>query len=299
MSDYRPVFAYRSVISLVGLLLAASCSTSATPSAISTAPPAIPSTADSTSTSAVAQVPTDITTQTSPATQTPLATAPAASKQTFEAPTVKIYLMEPHKPGVLIGQDADTRINIRQQPTTAAPVSHYGLPGDEVRVRNYTARYEGYVWYQVRFNDSGAEGWVREDLIAITRSADARSADGVDTASLTDVNAPVVKSEEIQFAPGTLGAVIDGGIVEQGTQHEYILYASAGQQLTASLDDNNAVLQIYDEHNNVQTNLVSEYVNEAVTSWSGMLPQSDNGRYTILVRPTRGDAAYSLNVSIR
>ncbi|MEO0458329.1 MAG: SH3 domain-containing protein [Cyanobacteria bacterium P01_A01_bin.114] len=244
-------------------------------------------------------MPTDITTQTSPATQTPLATAPAASKQTFEAPTVKIYLMEPHKPGVLIGQDADTRINIRQQPTTAAPVSHYGLPGDEVRVRNYTARYEGYVWYQVRFNDSGAEGWVREDLIAITRSADARSADGVDTASLTDVNAPVVKSEEIQFAPGTLGAVIDGGIVEQGTQHEYILYASAGQQLTASLDDNNAVLQIYDEHNNVQTNLVSEYVNEAVTSWSGMLPQSDNGRYTILVRPTRGDAAYSLNVSIR
>ncbi len=68
----------------------------------------------------------------------------------------------------LRASDPSSRINIRSSPSVASSAPHYGFPGDRVTVLDRsTTTNDGYVWYRVRFVESGAEGWVRGDLIAI------------------------------------------------------------------------------------------------------------------------------------
>lgn len=217
-----------------------------------------------------------------------------ASKQN---PGVKVYPMVPERIGFLRSQEANTRINIRARPTTAASSPHYGLPGDEVTVLDYTARYQGHVWYFVRFGTSSAEGWVRDDLIEIIRP----DVDELTDASRTDVDAPVELSETLQFSPGASETVINPRTVLQGTQHEYIFLANPGQQLVVELQavDQNAVFQIYAEDTDYWMHLVGDYVGETATQWSGALPKSETGRYRIHVRSTWSDAVYSMTVAIK
>jgi len=56
------------------------------------------------------------------------------------------------------------RINVRSAPSTNASSPHYGLTGDVVQVLTQKTGSDGYVWRYVKF-PSGAEGWVRGDLI--------------------------------------------------------------------------------------------------------------------------------------
>jgi Bacterial SH3 domain len=69
--------------------------------------------------------------------------------------------------GVLTSQNPNSRINIRSQPSTRASSPHYGFRGDKVTVIRSTQGRDGYEWYYIRFIKSGAQGWVRGDLIML------------------------------------------------------------------------------------------------------------------------------------
>ena len=71
------------------------------------------------------------------------------------------------KLGYLNAKDPRSRINIRSGPSISSRPQHYGLPGDSVDVIRNTRSSDGYEWYFVKFHQSGATGWVREDLIMI------------------------------------------------------------------------------------------------------------------------------------
>jgi Bacterial SH3 domain len=69
--------------------------------------------------------------------------------------------------GTLTSNNPRSRINVRSQPSTRAYSPHYGVSGDRVKVLRSTRGRDGYDWYFVRFPRSGAEGWVRGDLISL------------------------------------------------------------------------------------------------------------------------------------
>ncbi|MGD1866605.1 MAG: protein kinase [Phormidesmis sp.] len=65
----------------------------------------------------------------------------------------------------LLGSSGE-RINVRSGPSTSADSPHFGLAGDPVQILSNARGPQGYDWYRVAF-ESGAEGWVREDLILL------------------------------------------------------------------------------------------------------------------------------------
>ncbi|MDY6937317.1 MAG: SH3 domain-containing protein [Cyanobacteriota bacterium] len=75
----------------------------------------------------------------------------------------------------LTAMDSNAQINLRSGPGTDYDSLGYGLVGDEVAVLtivppevDYEIDEFGYGWYRVGFNDSGAKGWIREDLLEVT-----------------------------------------------------------------------------------------------------------------------------------
>ncbi|MEB3281593.1 MAG: SH3 domain-containing protein [Lyngbya sp.] len=66
----------------------------------------------------------------------------------------------------LTANDPGAQINVRTAPTTQANSPHYGVAGDWVEVLNSSDGGDGYIWYYVRFYQSGAEGWVRSDFLS-------------------------------------------------------------------------------------------------------------------------------------
>ena len=70
-------------------------------------------------------------------------------------------------PATLYTRDSGSRINIRSSPTTQSLALHYGLSGDNVEVSREVKGESGYTWYYVKFSKSGAQGWVRGDLIRL------------------------------------------------------------------------------------------------------------------------------------
>lgn len=67
--------------------------------------------------------------------------------------------------GYLWAQDAGSPINIRDGASIQAYARHIGYRGDQVKVLQRTPSGDGYCWYQVKFAQSGATGWVRGDFI--------------------------------------------------------------------------------------------------------------------------------------
>jgi hypothetical protein len=65
----------------------------------------------------------------------------------------------------LHANDPDSRIFLRSSPSTSASKKGYGLVGDRVKALTTTEGQNGYIWYKVRFPESGATGWIRGDLI--------------------------------------------------------------------------------------------------------------------------------------
>jgi len=101
---------------------------------------------------------------------------------------------------------------------------------------------------------------------------------------------------KIRFAKGTSAATIKGGVV-RGDRDRYYIGASKGQKMTVKIKsvEDNAVFQIY--FHGEEEALPGAGDGDDATNWSGELP-IDN-EYVIVVGGTRGNASYTLTVSIK
>jgi hypothetical protein len=112
---------------------------------------------------------------------------------------------------------------------------------------------------------------------------------------LTTLAAPAQsdRTRRVRFARGRTTTVIKDAVV-RGTRDRYILGARAGQTLIVHITslENNAVFDIYARGGK----RVLDGAQEA-TDWTGELPRS--GDYVIEVGGTRGNASYTLEVTIR
>lgn len=99
----------------------------------------------------------------SPSTPTtnPAAPAPPASPRPAAGETA----INPPKSATLTAQQAEAQINLRSQPNTGAKSKGYGLVGDGVKLLKVAEGSDQFTWYYVKFDSSGAEGWIRGDFI--------------------------------------------------------------------------------------------------------------------------------------
>jgi hypothetical protein len=102
--------------------------------------------------------------------------------------------------------------------------------------------------------------------------------------------------KKIRFAKGKSSATVSGAVV-RGDRDRYFLGARQGQTMTVSITslEDNAVFQIYLDGE--QETLDGAGEGDDATSWTGELPADSN--YVIVVGGTRGNASYSLKVSIK
>jgi hypothetical protein len=100
-------------------------------------------------------------------------------------------------------------------------------------------------------------------------------------------------TKRVRFPRGRTTAVLKNSVV-RGTVDRYLLGARKGQQIIVHITsvENNAVFDIYTPQGGT---LAGE--GEDSTDWSGTLPQ--DGDYIIEVGGTRGNATYTLEVTIR
>jgi hypothetical protein len=101
---------------------------------------------------------------------------------------------------------------------------------------------------------------------------------------------------KIRFAKGTSSTTIKGGVV-RGDRDRYYIGARKGQTMTVKITslEKNAVFQIY--FHGEEESLPGAGDGDDATKWSGELP-IDN-EYVIVVGGTRGNASYTLTISIR
>ncbi len=66
----------------------------------------------------------------------------------------------------LLSKDPNSRINVRSQPSTRSKAKHFGYQGDAVTLLQKAKGEGAFIWYYLRFDQSKAEGWIREDFIA-------------------------------------------------------------------------------------------------------------------------------------
>lgn len=107
--------------------------------------------------------------------------------------------------------------------------------------------------------------------------------------------APAGKTQRVRFARGRTTAVLKGAVV-RGTEDRYILGARAGQTMIVHISsrEKNAEFMIQDPNGTAVEGMDDGL---ADTDWTGELPVS--GDYSIWVSPTRGNATYTLEVTIR
>ncbi|HEX8710203.1 MAG TPA: hypothetical protein VF723_18310 [Pyrinomonadaceae bacterium] len=100
-------------------------------------------------------------------------------------------------------------------------------------------------------------------------------------------------TRRVRFERGRTTSVLKGAVV-RGTRDRYVLRASAGQTLTAHITsvEDNAVFDVYASRGHRLLEGAQE-----TTDWSGELPRS--GDYIIEVGGTRGNATYTLEVTVR
>ncbi len=101
--------------------------------------------------------------------------------------------------------------------------------------------------------------------------------------------------KKVHFARGTSSTTISGGVI-RGERDRYYLGAKKGQTMKVSIksEEDNAVFQIY--FHGEEESLPGAGDGDDATKWSGELP-IDN-EYVIVVGGTRGNASYTLTISI-
>jgi hypothetical protein len=102
-------------------------------------------------------------------------------------------------------------------------------------------------------------------------------------------------TKRVRFARGRTTATLKNSVV-RGTQDRYTLGARAGQKMSVQLTsvERNAVFNIYTPDGGT---LEGAGEGQDATDWSGELPSS--GDYVIEVGGTRGNATYTLKVTVR
>jgi hypothetical protein len=118
---------------------------------------------------------------------------------------------------------------------------------------------------------------------------------GVGWSPLVDDAAAQGVTSRVRFAPGSSSATLKGAIV-RGDRDVYILGAKGGQSMSVNISsiENNAVFQIRSPGG---SELRGAREGDDAMQWSGTLPAS--GDYRIIVGGTRGNASYTLRISIR
>jgi hypothetical protein len=103
-------------------------------------------------------------------------------------------------------------------------------------------------------------------------------------------------TKRVRFARGTSATTIRNAVI-RGERDRYLVAAKAGQTMTVKITslDKNAVFQIY--LSGEQESLPGAGETDDATKWSGRLP-ADN-EYVIVVGGTRGNASYTLTISIK
>lgn len=101
------------------------------------------------------------------------------------------------------------------------------------------------------------------------------------------------RTRRVRFQRGRTSTVIKDAVV-RGTRDRYILGARAGQTLIVHITsvEDNAVFNVYAPGGKRVLDGAQE-----TTDWTGELPRS--GDYVIEVGGTRGNATYTLEVTIR
>lgn len=96
--------------------------------------------------------------------------------------------------------------------------------------------------------------------------------------------------ERIRFAPGASGATVRTSVV-RGTRDTFLVGARKNQRMSVSITslEKNAVFDIQAPNGQI--------LKQEATSWSKVLPST--GDYRVIVGGTRGNAAYTLRVSVR
>jgi hypothetical protein len=102
-------------------------------------------------------------------------------------------------------------------------------------------------------------------------------------------------TKRVRFARGRTTTALKNSVV-RGTRDRYLVGARAGQKMTVSITsvERNAVFTI---HAPSHDTLEGAGEMHDATSWSGNLPES--GDYVIEVGGTRGNATYTLKVTVR
>lgn len=97
-------------------------------------------------------------------------------------------------------------------------------------------------------------------------------------------------TRRIQFPRGAVSTVVENSVV-RGERDIYLLRAQRRQRMTLNITsvEQNAVFDIQAPN--------GAYLKQGVTSWNGVLPRT--GDYSIIVGGTRGNATYSLDVTVR
>lgn len=103
------------------------------------------------------------------------------------------------------------------------------------------------------------------------------------------------QTRRVRFPRGRTTAVLKGAVV-RATQDQYILGARRGQTMIVHITslEKNAVFAILGPNGSA---LDGAEEDSDVMDWTGELPSS--GDYSIWVSPTRGNATYTLEVTIR
>jgi hypothetical protein len=103
-------------------------------------------------------------------------------------------------------------------------------------------------------------------------------------------------TKKVRFARGTSATTIRGAVI-RGERDRYLVGAKAGQTMTVKITslEKNAVFQIYLAGE--QESLPGAGEMDDATRWSGRLPA--DSQYVIVVGGTRGNAPYTLTISIK
>lgn len=102
--------------------------------------------------------------------------------------------------------------------------------------------------------------------------------------------------KKVRFAKGASSARIEGAVI-RGDRDRYYVGAKEGQTMTVNISsvEKNAVFQIYLEGE--QETLPGAGEGDDAMKWSGKLPS--DGEYVIVVGGTRGNASYTLTISVK
>jgi Bacterial SH3 domain len=76
-----------------------------------------------------------------------------------------------------------SRINIRDAASTKANARHYGFAGDSVKILDEKQDDKGKIWYQVKFVNSEASGWVSGNFVKLNKNDIFNSAPIIDSTS--------------------------------------------------------------------------------------------------------------------